>query len=193
MAGIKEDLVKPTLKVGPAGTNLLDQTFTSYYEQVRSETDLNQMLFVDTKTWLPDDLLVKADKMTMAASVELRVPFLDHRMVEFAARLPVSFKLRGGQTKYLLKTLMQRYLPSEVVYQTKKGFPVPVAAWFRAGLHDLAAEMLLDKKSSTGCFLDQTCIKRLLSWHKTGRHDFSNELWGLLVLEYWFSTFRVQT
>ena len=192
MAGIKQDLVKPTLRMGQSGTSLPDQTFTAYYEQVRTESDLNRMLFVDTKTWLPDDLLVKADKMTMAASVELRVPFLDHRMVEFAARLPVFYKLKGGQTKYLLKKLMQRYLPSDVVYQTKKGFPVPVAAWFREGLYDLAAEMLLDQKSVTGCFLEQSCIKNLLNWHKSGRHDFSNELWGLLVLEYWFRTFRVQ-
>jgi len=112
-------------------------------------------------------------------------------MVEFAARLPVSLKLRGGQTKYLLKTLMQRYLPSEVIHQTKKGFPVPIAAWFRDGLFELAGEMLLDQKSATGPFLDQSGVRKLLNWHKTGRHDFSNELWGLLVLEYWFRTFRI--
>ena len=190
MAGIRQELVKPILGA-ESDASLLTRTFTSYYDQVRSEDDLNRMLFVDTKTWLPDDLLVKADKMTMAASVELRVPFLDHRMVEFAARLPVSLKLRGGQTKYLLKTLMQRYLPSEVVHQTKKGFPVPIAAWFRDGLFELAGEMLLDQKSATGPFLDQNGVRKLLNWHKTGRHDFSNELWGLLVLEYWFRTFRI--
>jgi asparagine synthase (glutamine-hydrolysing) len=191
MAGIRHELVKPILG-RESGADLLDRTFTSYYEQVRSEADLNRMLFVDTKTWLPDDLLVKADKMTMAASIELRVPFLDHRMVEFAARLPVSLKLRRGQTKYLLKTLMQRYLPTEVVHQTKKGFPVPIASWFRGGLYELSVEMLLDQKSATGPFLDQSGVRKVLNSHKTGRRDFSNELWGLLVLEYWFRTFRIQ-
>ncbi|MGH7230190.1 MAG: asparagine synthetase B family protein, partial [Nitrospiraceae bacterium] len=160
--------------------------------QVRSESMLNRMLFVDTKTWLPDDLLIKADKMTMAASVELRVPFLDHRMVEFAARLPVSCKIRNGQTKFIFKKAMEPYLPREVIYQSKKGFPVPVADWFRRDLYHVATDLLLSSTSATRSYLDAACLRSLLEQHKAGHHDFSNELWGLLVLEYWFRTFRVQ-
>lgn len=192
MEGVKPDLVRTGALPDAENHAFLDETFGGYYNRVKTAGSLNRMLFVDTKTWLPDDLLVKADKMTMAASVELRVPFLDHRLVEFAARLPVSYKVRGGETKYLLKKAMERFLPNEVIYRRKKGFPVPLAAWFRNGLYDLASEVLLNPASALGMFLDPACIRKMLERHKAGNFDFSNELWGLLVLEYWFQTFRVQ-
>jgi asparagine synthase (glutamine-hydrolysing) len=191
MEGIKQDLANPGAFPATNGRALLSQTFDRYYAQVKSKAPLNQMLFVDTKTWLPDDLLVKADKMTMAASVELRVPFLDHRMVEFAARLPIACKIRNDQTKFLFKKAMEPYLPKEIIYQRKKGFPVPVAEWFRGELYDIATDLLLSSTSETRPYLNPSCLKSLLEDHKAGRHDFSNELWGLLVLEYWFRTFQV--
>ena len=104
MANVKEGRVTTS----PASHTYLNETFSRYYGHVRDADSVNRMLFVDTKTWLPDDLLIKADKMTMAASVELRVPFLDHRLVEFAGSLPVSLKIGSGQTKYLLKKVMER-------------------------------------------------------------------------------------
>ena len=188
---------KGQLLQGSAGPVLgaeafLTDTYGGYYDRVRTAAALNRMLYVDTKTWLPDDLLIKADKMTMAASVELRVPFLDHRLVEFAARLPISFKLRGGETKYLLKKAMARYLPRDVIYRTKKGFPVPVADWLRNGLYDLTASMLLSPQSKAGAYLSTDYIGKMLKWHTSGRVDLSNELWGLLVLENWFQIFKVQ-
>src|SRR5207253_10926957 len=106
------------------GEGDIAQFFAPYYEMVNHTGRLNQMLFVDTKVWLPDDLLIKADKMTMANSVELRVPFLDHRLVEFAARLPVGYKLRGRESKYLLKKAMEPHHPREVIYLSKMGFPL---------------------------------------------------------------------
>jgi len=188
MDGFKDDIMKE----GVSGT-LTRETFAGYYDRVANANDLNRMLYVDTKTWLPDDLLVKADKMTMAASVELRVPFLDHRLAEFAARLPVSYKIHGGETKYLLKKLMEPYLPRDVIYRTKKGFPVPIAGWFRNGLHGLAIEMLLSPHAKVRTYLNQDNIGKMLQWHKSGTWDLSNELWGLLILEYWMREFQVQS
>lgn len=193
MEGVKQGLVKRDALPDAEAHAFLTETFGGYYEQVKSAEHLNRMLFVDTKTWLPDDLLVKADKMTMAASVELRVPFLDHRLVEFAARLPVSYKIRNGQTKYLLKKVMERHLPNSVIYRSKKGFPVPVANWFRNGLYGLATDVLLNPQSAVSAYLQPAAIRRMLEQHKSGSADLSDELWGLLVLEYWFHTFKVST
>ena len=190
MEGIKHKLVRPQFLAELERCSYLPETFAGYYGQVRTAKDLNKMLFIDMKTWLPDDLLIKADKMTMAASVELRVPFLDHRLVEFAARLSVSHKIKNGETKYLLKKMMQRYLPSGVIYRPKKGFPVPVAAWFRGNLYDLACEMLLNTKSGVGLYFEPDAIGRMLAQHKAGHIDLSNELWSVLILEYWFRTFK---
>ncbi len=192
MEGIRDKLIKPGVFRADNNETFAEKTFSQYYDRVHHDHDLNRMLFVDTKTWLPDDLLVKADKMTMAASVELRVPFLDHRLVEFAARLPVSFKIRNGGTKYLLKKVMEPYLPRDVIYRTKAGFPVPVSDWFKDGLNRLATDMLLDPKSEVGGFVDLTYLRTMLEEHKAGGHDFSNELWGLLVLEFWFQAFEVR-
>jgi asparagine synthase (glutamine-hydrolysing) len=173
-------------------TSFLSETYNSYYQRVSDQTELNQMLYVDTKVWLPDDLLIKADKMTMAASIELRVPFLDHRLVEFAARLPVGYKLRGHEGKYLLKKAMEPLLPREVIYRSKMGFALPLADWFRDGLYDLARELILGPQSALRLYMNLNYIEDMLDRHRKGAADLSSQLWGLLVLEYWFREFRVQ-
>lgn len=188
MEGVKEAIVKPGIF---DQCTYLDETFERYHRMVDGQSDLNRMLYVDTKTWLPDDLLVKADKMTMAASVELRVPFLDHRLVQFAARLPVSLKIRQKETKYLLKKVMEGRLPEEVIYRPKKGFPVPVAAWLRNGLGDFACETLLHPKSAVGAYADMSVVAQMLERHRAGRANYADQLWNLLVLECWFKQFRV--
>jgi len=177
--------------VGRMSHDFLIETYNSYYQRVREQTDLNQMLYVDTKVWLPDDLLIKADKMTMAASVELRVPFLDHRLVEFAARLPVGYKLRGHEGKYLLKKAMEPLLPREVIYRSKMGFALPLADWFRDGLYDLTREMILNAQSALSAYLNLNYIEHMLERHRRGAADLSFQLWALLVLEYWFREFKV--
>jgi|CXWL01.1.fsa_nt_gi asparagine synthase (glutamine-hydrolysing) len=191
LEGMTDSLVRQGWAPSHGGKSYAQQTFSTYYDQVRQDAPLNQMLFVDTKTWLPDDLLIKADKMTMAASVELRVPFLDHRLVEFASRLPVSAKIHGASTKHLLKQVMEPYLPRDIIYRSKKGFPVPVADWFRHGLYDVSREVMLRKESQLANFVNLNELERLLRQHKAGSADHSNELWGLLALEYWFHTFKV--
>ena len=101
--------------------NYLDDTFLRWFRDVEGQPLLSQLLYVDSKTWLPDDLLLKADKMTMAASIELRVPFLDHKVVEFAASLPPHYKINNGEGKFILKKLMEKYLPKEIIYRKENG------------------------------------------------------------------------
>src|SRR5262249_46924514 len=119
--------------------------------ELAQESFLNQMLYVDSKTWLPDDLLLKADKMTMANSVELRVPLLDHAVLEFAASLPGTFKVDGGETKRLLKAAFAQALPSEILSRKKAGFPIPYGKWLAGPLWACARDIL----QSTGGFVRQ--------------------------------------
>ena len=114
------------------------------FGQVRGQHLLNQMLYVDTKTWLPDDLLIKADKITMANSLELRVPLLDHLVLEFAASLPPEFKVKGRATKRVLKRAFTDHVPSEIIKRKKTGFPVPYETWFRRNLNGYVRDILLD-------------------------------------------------
>jgi asparagine synthase (glutamine-hydrolysing) len=167
----------------------LSELFGGYFEAVNRASPLNRMLYVDSKVWLPDDLMVKADKMTMATSVELRVPFLDHRMVEFAATLPDSDKLNGKTGKTLLRQAMRGVLPSEIIDRPKKGFPVPLSSWLHGPLRKFTQDHLLDPNSACARFMDRTEIARLVMQHSSGVMDRSQELWTLLVFEQWHSQF----
>jgi len=189
--GIKTQVVNPELRTAPTKHSFLEDTFRTYFQRVRSTTELNQMLYVDTKAWLPDDLLVKADKMTMAASIELRVPFLDHRMIEFASKLPMALKIKNGETKYLLKKVMEPYLPKAVIYRPKKGFPVPIQQWFQQGLAQMAQDLVLNKQSTVSTFINGRVAADMLHAHQNGQMDAADDLWSLVVLEQWCRTFEV--
>jgi asparagine synthase (glutamine-hydrolysing) len=159
-----------------------------YYKRVRNRQPLDRMLYLDTKVWLPDDLLMKADKMTMATSVELRVPFLDHVLVEYAASLPVSCKIRGNETKYLLKHAMESRLPKELLYRTKKGFPVPICRWLREKA-DSVREALLDSGSACRVFFEPSFIEEIIRDHEQTQADLSDLIWPFLVFEYWHNAY----
>ena len=152
------------------------------------ETTLDQMLFIDSKTWLPDDLLIKADKVTMANSIELRVPLLDHKVLEFAASLPPEYKVCGKETKRILKTAFAQVLPEDVLNRKKAGFPVPYAAWMRGEFKEQIREMLVSSRSIARNFLQEGKVKQLL---QTNSRDgqLSKEVFSLLVLEFWRQQF----
>jgi len=162
--------------------------FSELYSHAESYPELNQMLAVDLQAWLPDDLLIKADKMTMAASIELRVPFLDHHIVEVAGSLPCHLKLRNGQSKYLLKKLMQDRLPAEILHAPKRGFPVPLNQWLRGNLFDAARGWLLDSPFLQQFFIRQK-MEKLLDSHRRSEADLSSEIYGLSCLSIWHSVF----
>jgi asparagine synthase (glutamine-hydrolysing) len=168
------------------------ELFRELYSGAQKYSELNQMLAVDLQTWLPDDLLVKADKMTMAASIELRVPFLDHHIVEFAGSLPCRFKLNDGKTKYLLKRVMRDRLEPEILRAPKRGFPVPLRKWFRTELFDATRTWLLDSKF-LGEFFVRKELERFLEYHRRGRADLSTEIYGLICLAVWHDVFSRPT
>jgi asparagine synthase (glutamine-hydrolysing) len=146
---------------------------------------LARALLLDQQTYL-DVLLHRLDKMTMSTSLEARVPFLDHEVVEFAARVPLDLKLRGFDTKWLVKRLARRHVPAHVVDRPKKGFGVPIARWLRAG-GPLApyADLLTEPGARVGAYVDGAGVRRVLGEHRSGRADHAELLWGLLNLELW--------
>ncbi|MFN8486563.1 MAG: asparagine synthase (glutamine-hydrolyzing) [Caldilineaceae bacterium] len=150
---------------------------------------LNRMLYVDTKLWLPDYLLLRGDKLSMAASLEARLPLLDHKLVEFAATVPTDLKLKGSMRKYLLKKVSRKWLPAEVIDRKKEGFPIPIADWFRkearSFVHDLLSPATIQQR---GLF-DAQYVSRLLSEHDSGFADHCVLLWGLASVELWYRTF----
>ncbi|WP_459925909.1 asparagine synthase (glutamine-hydrolyzing) [Desulfatiferula olefinivorans] len=163
-------------------TYLPDQ-FAGHFNKVKGKDPLSQMLYVDTKTWLVDDLLVKADKMTMAASIELRVPFLDYRFVEAVTSLPTQMKIRKGESKYLLKKISESFLPKEITYREKKGFPVPTNEWFQGSLMPQIEDRLSQLKKD-GWFRPQA-LDDMLVRQKSGKEDLSKMLMTLLVFSEW--------
>jgi asparagine synthase (glutamine-hydrolysing) len=158
------------------------------FGNVRGQSILAQMLYVDTKTWLPDDLLVKADKMTMATSVELRVPLLDTKVLQFAARLPNNYKLGAHGGKRILKEALRKALPPEILSRKKAGFPVPYVRWLRSELKELVFDTLTAPNASIRQLFEPALVSRLLAEHGNGG-DYSKEVFSLLVLELWLGQF----
>jgi asparagine synthase (glutamine-hydrolysing) len=156
-----------------------------------AHTDSNdylvKMLYTDTKTWLPDDLLLKADKITMANSIELRVPLLDHEVLEFAAGLPSHFKVHRLTTKHILKEVFRNIIPNEIIKRPKTGFPVPYERWLKNELHGYAREVLLDRKTLTRGYFEEKSISRLLEEGMSVPR--SKEIFSLIVLELWHRAF----
>jgi asparagine synthase (glutamine-hydrolysing) len=159
-----------------------------YMESGNGYGVLNRMLYIDTKTSLPDDLLLKADKMTMANSIELRVPLLDHKVLEFAASLPEKLKVRNFTTKYIVKSAFRDRIPREILNRPKAGFPVPYAQWLRTELKDWLRDVLLDRETISRGYFNRSEVEKLVSEHSvSGR--FSKEVFSLVALELWHRTF----
>jgi asparagine synthase (glutamine-hydrolysing) len=149
---------------------------------VRGQNTLDAMLYIDTKSWLPDDLLIKADKITMANSLELRVPLLDHKVLEFAAALPTDLKVRGFTTKYLAKRALGRRVPKSILDRRKAGFPVPYESWLRKELRGWVRDVLLDRTTTNRGYFSAPVIRDLLARDEAGG-GYSKEIFSLVTLE----------
>jgi asparagine synthase (glutamine-hydrolysing) len=147
------------------------------------ESVLERMQLFDTATYLPDDILQKVDRATMAVSLEVRPPLLDHRVVEFAWTLPRHLRVRNGESKWLLRRVLDRYLPRALVQRPKMGFSMPLARWLRGPLRDWA-EDLLEAHHLGDTLIDIAAVRQLWSEHINGR-DRANEIWTILMLEAW--------
>ena len=146
---------------------------------------LDKTLYTDLHTYLPGDLLVKTDRMAMAASIEARSPFLDHKMVEWSARVPDQFKVRGRSGKYLLKKAFAKELPESIKGRGKQGFGIPLSAWFRGPLREWTRELLVENGNVLNQWFDTTTIKSLLEEHNAGRMDHGKRIYALTMLALW--------
>jgi asparagine synthase (glutamine-hydrolysing) len=144
-----------------------------------------QMMHVDFETYLPEDILVKVDRMSMAHSIESRVPLLDNEVVDFAARLPASLKIRQGRRKHVLKEAAAGLLPPEILNRRKQGFAVPLETWFRGGVSELFSDVLLSPRAKQRGYFQPAFVDRLLRDHVAGRRDHTYRLWLLVVFELW--------
>jgi len=148
-----------------------------------AEEPLDKVIYADFKTYLPGDILTKVDRASMATSLEVRVPMLDHHLVEWAARLPLSLRLAGREGKYILKKTMEKALPREVLYREKMGFAVPLAKWFRGPLRERARKQLLCGQLAESGLFDVGFISKLLEAHDSGVTDHSTAIWSLVMFE----------
>lgn len=180
---LSPELRRATLPDGAA------RLFGEHLARAGTTDPVQRMLYVDSKTWLPDFLLLRGDKLTMAASLEARVPLLDHVVAEFAAARPARDKVRDGRGKYLLKQAARRLLPAEIVDRPKQGFPVPISDWFRGPARDFVHDLLDPSTLRRRGLFDSTEVARLLADHDRGRADHGPLLWGLASVELWHRAF----
>ncbi|MCX7001462.1 MAG: asparagine synthase (glutamine-hydrolyzing) [Candidatus Sumerlaeota bacterium] len=168
------------------GEAISDALLAEWFDRARAESLVDRTLYVDVMNYLPGDLLVKADRMTMANSLEGRSPFLDYELMEWVARLPVSMKLRGRRHKYLLKKTFHDLLPETILNRGKQGFGIPVGKWFRENLRLMMKDMLLSERFINRKIFMLEYISRLIQEHEQGKTDHGKRIWTLVMLEFWF-------
>jgi asparagine synthase (glutamine-hydrolysing) len=187
-APVKNSLLRPEIRNLFNG-HAMSSVARRYYEKTEGLDPLLRMMYLDIKSWLPDDLLIKADKMTMASSVELRVPFLDHRVVELGAKIPPRHRIKGWSTKHILKKAMEPYLPHEILHRGKMGFPTPLARMFQREMKPYVAEVLTSERFFDRGYFQADVVRAMVSEHTAGEKDHHRVLWQLLVLEEWHRRF----
>lgn len=161
----------------------------TFYNKADTNDPLSKVQYVDIKTYLPGDILVKVDRMSMANSLEVRAPMIDHRFMEFVATIPSRFKLHGKEKKYILKKALTPYLPQEILYRKKRGFDAPVDRWFRTELKQLTQDTLLAPQALERGIFQPKSLKTMWKQHQTGQRNFGYNFWTLLMFELWYRRF----
>jgi len=183
----KARLLRPEVRAALGGYDSAG-LFEDLYRAADGPDSLSRIQYIDFKTYLPDDILAKVDRASMANSLEVRCPLLDHHVVEYAASLPSRLKLRGTQTKVIFKDAIRSLLPPEIVDRRKMGFAVPVGAWLRRDLRDMVSQYALATGERHDLF-DGAVVQKWWSEHQSGRRDRTTELWGILVFNMWHDRF----
>jgi asparagine synthase (glutamine-hydrolysing) len=189
---MRNEIYSPSFKENMRGIEPSDY-IENLYNCSDAETFIDKILNVDVMSYLPEDLMVKADIASMACSLEVRSPFIDHKIMEFAASLPSDMKIFKGTFKYFLKQVASDLLPAEVIQRKKLGFGLPISPWLRGELKEMAYDILLDKRAVERGYFRKEAIEILLAEHMTGQCDHSYRIWNLLCLELWFRAYTIET
>jgi len=185
----RQALFSATLRGRLGGYRAID-TFHAHAEQSGTDDALSLIQYIDTKTYLVGDILTKVDRASMAHALEVRVPLLDHKLLEWAATLPSHLKLRGQQGKYILKKSLEDYLPQDVLYRPKMGFGVPLAKWFRGPLKARVRQAMTQGPLVESGLFEPSYLEELVTQHQSGMRDYSTILWSLMMFE---ATMRDET
>jgi len=185
------DLKENLLSASTRATIDMDASrqFQSWLQKNPQRDDLSAMLYLDTKIWLPDNLLMKGDKMTMAASLEQRIPLLDYKLTEYAASIPSHLKIKGYKAKYMLKRAYADFLPEQILTRKKMGFNVPTGIWFREGQRGIMTQLLLSERLRDRGYFNDAFVAQMLRDHLEGRNNYQAQLFTLASLELWFRVF----
>ena len=156
-----------------------------YFKKATTRDRINQQSYVDVKTYMCDDILVKVDRMSMATSLEARVPFLDHRVVEFSGTVPGGMKLQGKRTKVILKEALTEILPEKIINRGKEGFSIPIKQWLKTDLKPMMLDMLSEDRLKREQFFQPAYVRRLIDEHLKGKENHSHRLWALMTFQNW--------
>jgi asparagine synthase (glutamine-hydrolysing) len=185
----RQSLFSPALRRRLGGYRAID-TLHAHAQRAGTDDALSLIQYIDTKTYLVGDILTKVDRASMAHALEVRVPLLDHKLLEWAATLPSNLKLRGQQGKYILKKSLEDYLPHDVLYRPKMGFAVPLAKWFRGPLRSRVRQSLTQGPLVESGLFEPSYLEELVTQHQSGLRDYSTILWSLMMFE---ATMRDET
>jgi len=146
---------------------------------------IDKMMALDQLTYMPDDILTKVDRAAMAVSLETRVPFLDHRVVEFAWRMPLAMKIRNGESKWALRQVLYRHVPKELIERPKMGFAIPLHDWLRGPLKEWANALLDEKRIAQEGYFNPEPVTKLWKDHVSGKFNYGDKLWPILMFQSW--------
>ncbi|HEY2962920.1 MAG TPA: asparagine synthase (glutamine-hydrolyzing) [Pyrinomonadaceae bacterium] len=181
----KKSLYTTEFKDALQTTDRVARSFREYAARVKTNEPLDQLLYIDGKTYLPGDILTKVDRMSMATSLEVRVPLLDHKLIDFVTKVPASLKLAGTETKQLLKRVAKDLIPAEILDRPKQGFGMPLEEWINQQLRDQIREILSEPLTRQRGYVNYDYVDLILDEHQKGRRDHSQPLWSLLIFELW--------
>ena len=183
----KRELLHPSI-VAEVGDHRTEDVLREHYDRAQAPDHLSRILYVDTKTYLCDDICTKVDRASMAVSLEVRCPLLDHAFMEFVASIPSGRKLKGNDKKHIFKRSLQRHLPDEILFRPKMGFGVPVEEWMRGEVHDYARELVLDAEG-TRTFFRRPVLESVWNRFQAGEADLGPCVWGIMTFNLWHRRF----